>query len=150
MRRELVAKRGLLTEREFLEIYSLAQVCPGGLPISIAVLCGKRFAGTAGFFVALVAETVPGLLVLLALMLLSFNPHMSVLRSALRGAAAAAVGSMVANAIQMSWPYRTKIVDLTLLVIVALSVTALHFSLWTVFLVFLPVSIALVRLLKEA
>jgi chromate transporter len=149
MRRELILRRKWISEREFLEIYTLAQVCPGGLPISIAVLCGKRLAGIPGFFVALVAETVPGFVVLMSLALLSFDPHMTVLRAGLRGAAAAALGGLVANAIQMSYPFRTKIVDLTLMALVALSVTLLHFALWSVFLVFLPISIALVRLLKE-
>jgi|SRR5579875_338742 chromate transporter len=150
MRREFTVRRRWLTEREFLDIYALAQVCPGGLPISIAVLCGKRLAGVPGFFVALVAETVPGFVVLMVLMLLSFDPRMEVLRAALRGAAAAALGSLVANALQMSYPYRTKVADLLLMAVVALSVTLLHFALWTVFLVFLPISIALVRLLKES
>lgn len=150
MRRELTLRRRWLTEREFLDIYTLAQVCPGGLPISIAVLCGKRLAGIPGFFVALVAETVPGFIVLMSLALLSFDPHMTLLRAGLRGAAAAALGGLAANAVQMSYPFRTKIVDLTLMVLVALSVTLLHFALWSVFLVFLPVSIALVRLLKES
>jgi chromate transport protein ChrA len=149
MRREMVARRQWFTEREFLEIYTLAQVCPGGLPISIAVLCGKRLAGLPGFFVALIAETVPGFIVLMVLALLSFDPHMTLLRAGLRGAAAAALGSMVANALQMSYPFRKKIVDLALMVIVGLSVVVLHFALWSVFLVFLPISIALVRLLKE-
>src|SRR5579875_3010024 len=98
MRREFTVRRRWLTEREFLDIYALAQVCPGGLPTSIAVLCGKRLAGVPGFFV-----------VLMVLMLLSFDPRMEVLRAALRGAAAAALGSLVANALQMSYPYRTKV-----------------------------------------
>jgi chromate transporter len=150
MRRELIVRRKWFTEREFLEIYALAQVCPGGLPISVAVLCGKRLAGIPGFFVALVAETVPGFFVLMILALLSFDPHMGVLRSGLRGAAAAALGSLVANALQMSYPFRKKAVDLTLMALVGLSVTLLHFALWTVFLLFLPLSIALVRIRKEA
>lgn len=149
MRQELTVRKKWLTEREFMEIYALAQVCPGGMPISIAVLCGKRLAGTPGFFVALVAETVPGFTVLMCLALLSFDPHMTLLRSGLRGAAAAALGSMVANALQMSYPYRKKIADLALIVAVALAVTRFQLSLWTVFLVFLPISIALVRMLGE-
>jgi chromate transporter len=150
MRQELIQRRKWFTEREFLEIYALAQISPGGLPISIAVLCGKRLAGIPGFFVALLAETVPGFIVLMTLAVLSFDPHMSLLRAGLRGAAAAALGGLVANALQMSYPYRTKIVDLTLMVLVGLSVTLLHFALWSVLLVFLPISIVLVRLFKEA
>ncbi len=155
MRREMIQQRGWMTEKDFLEIYALAQVSPGGIPITIAVLAGRRMAGTAGFFTALIAETVPGFCVLIALAMLAQAPHMELLRAGLRGAAAAAVGSMLANAIQLSWPYRTKFVDLILLVFVATSVLAgFHFglvqldkfSLAQVLTIFLPLSIIAVRL----
>jgi chromate transporter len=148
LRREF-ALRGWFNEREFLEIYALAQVCPGGLPVSIACIAGKRLAGTPGFIVALIAETVPGFFVLMALAVLSLDPHMALLRAALRGAAAAALGTLFANAVQLNWPFRKKIFDLVLVVAVAVCVIRFHFSLGLVFLAFLPISIASVVLRKE-
>jgi chromate transporter len=148
LRREC-AERGWFNEREFLEIYALAQVCPGGLPVSIACIAGKRLAGTPGFIVALIAETVPGFFVLMALAVLSLDPHMALLRAALRGAAAAALGTLFANAIQLNWPFRKKIYDLAVIVAVAICVIRFHFSLAVVFLAFLPISIASVVLRKE-
>ena len=150
MRREMIAQRKWFTEKEFLEIYALAQICPGGLPMSVAVICGKRLAGVPGALVGLVAQTVPGFFVLVGLALLTFDPHMALLRAALRGAAAAAVGSMLANAIQMNWPYRSKPADLAIIVAVALSVAFFHLGLWYVFALFVPLSLAFVRILKEA
>jgi len=47
MRREFVTRRGWLTEREFLDIYAIAQVSPGAIPVTLAVLIGRRLAGTA-------------------------------------------------------------------------------------------------------
>jgi chromate transporter len=148
LRREF-ALRGWFNEREFLEIYALAQVCPGGLPVSIACIAGKRLAGTPGFIVALIAETVPGFVVLMVLAVLSLDPHMALLRAALRGAAAAALGTLFANAVQLNWPFRKKIFDLALVVAVAVCVIRFHFSLALVFLAFLPISIAGVVLRKE-
>jgi chromate transporter len=148
LRRE-IRERGWFSDREFLEIYALAQVCPGGLPVSIACIAGKRLAGTPGFIVALIAETVPGFFVLMALAMLSLDPHMSLLRGLLRAAAAAALGSLFANAIQLNWPYRSKFLDLTVIVLVAISVIRFHFSLLLVFAVFLPISTALVVYRKE-
>lgn len=148
MRREMVHVRRWMTEAEFLEIYALAQVSPGGIPITIAILSGKRMAGVPGFFTALAAETLPGFFVLLALAVLSQDPHMGLLRAALKGAAAAALGSLIANAIQMSWPYRAKPVDLVLLALVAFAVLGLHFTLWYVFAVFLPLSVVAVRAMR--
>ena len=148
MRRALVHERKWLTEHDFLEIYSLAQVCPGGVPITIAIIVGKRLAGVPGFFVALIAETLPGFVVLLILAILSLDPHMTVLRAALRGASAAALGAMVANAIQMSWPFRAKPVDVVLVVLVAAAVIVFHFTLWYVFLLFLPLAFILLRAVR--
>lgn len=145
MRRAVVHERQWLTEHEFLEIYSLAQVCPGGVPITIAVLVGKRLAGVPGFFVSLVAETLPGFVVLLILATLSLDPHMTVLRAALRGASAAALGAMVANTIQMTWPFRTKLADAILIVLVAAAVIVFHLTLWYVLLLFLPLAFFLLR-----
>lgn len=149
MRRTVVNERGWLTEHEFLEIYALAQVCPGGIPITIAILCGKRVAGIPGFFVALVAETLPGFIVLMILAALSFDPHMGILRAALRGAAAAALGAMLANAIQMSWPYRTKLVEAAVVLVVAVAVIVFHLTLWYVFLIFLPLTFGLLRASRQ-
>jgi chromate transporter len=146
MRREFVSRRGWLTEREFLDIYAIAQVSPGAIPVSLAVLIGRRLAGTRGFWVCLVAETVPGFLVLMVIAVLSLDPHMSLLRSALKGCAAAAVGMLIGNALELSWPYRAKAVDLTIMVAVGIAVLVFHTPLALMFVIFIPVSIVAQRL----
>ena len=146
MRREFVVRRGWLTDREFLDIYAIAQVSPGAIPVSLAVLIGRRLAGMPGSWVCLIAETVPGFLVLMAIALVSLDPHMSVLRSALKGCAAAAVGMLVGNALELSWPYRTKIVDLAVMVAVGIAVLVFHTPLALMFAIFIPVSIVAHRL----
>jgi hypothetical protein len=73
----------------------------------------------------------------------------SCLRVEPRRPAAAALGSLFANAIQLNWPYRSKFLDLTVIVLVAISVIRFHFSLLLVFAVFLPISTALVVYRKE-
>jgi chromate transporter len=150
MRREFITKRGWLTDVEFIEIYGIAQVSPGAIPVTLAVLIGRRLAGARGFWVCLVAETVPGFIVLMAIALLSLDPHMGILRSALRGCAAAAVGLMLGNSLELTWPYRARIVDVVLLVAVGIAVLAFHFSLALMFLVFIPLSIVAQRLVKAA
>ena len=148
MRRDFVTQRGWLTEREFLEIFAIAQVSPGAIPVTLAVLIGRHLAGTAGFWVCLVAETVPGFLAVMLIAVLSFDPHMHVLRSALKGCAAAAVGMMFGNAFEQSWPYRGKIVDLAIMVAVGVAVLAFHTSLALMFAIFIPVSVTAVRLMR--
>lgn len=148
MRTEFVTNRGLLTEREFLDIYAIAQVSPGAVPVTLAMLIGRKLAGPAGFWVCLIAETVPGFVILLAIALLSMNPHFGLLRSALRGCAAAALGLLVATSIELTWPFRTKIVDMAVLVATAATVIIFHTSLLVMFVTFIPLSIVLQRLVK--
>ena len=64
----------------------------------------------------LVAETVPGFLALMVIALLSMDPHMSLLRSALKGSAAAAVGMLSGYAFELSWPHRKRIVAAVIMV----------------------------------
>jgi chromate transporter len=148
MRREFVTRRGWLTEREFLDTYAIAQVSPGAIPVSLAVLIGRRLGGAPGALACLVAETVPGFLVLMVIAVLSMDPHMSMLRSALKGCAAAAVGMMIGNALELSWPYRTKAVDMALMVAVFVAVLVFHASLAVMFLIFIPASIVAQRLVR--
>ncbi len=150
MRRECITRRRWLTDDEFIELYGMAQVCPGPIPVSLAVLIGRRLAGTPGFCVCLVGETVPGFIVLMLLALLSMNPHMAILRSAIKGCAAAAVGLMLGNSLELSWPYRKQIVDIALLVAVGIAVLGFQFSLALMFLIFIPLSILAQRVVKKA
>jgi chromate transporter len=145
MRREVV-RRGWMTEQKFMEIYSIAQISPGGIPISIAVLIGRYLAGTPGFVVAFFAETVPGFVFLMAMYLISLDPRMHVVRSALHGCAAAAVGLMLANALEMSLPWRKSVVHVAIIAAVAVTVLIAHFSLWMTLLVFVPLTIGALRL----
>jgi chromate transporter len=47
-RRELVERRGWLTDREFVEIFTLGQLLPGPNVLNVTVIVGHRFAGWTG------------------------------------------------------------------------------------------------------
>lgn len=145
MRQEFVVKRKWLTEREYLDIYAIAQVSPGAIPVSLAVLIGRKLAGPRGFWLCLAAETVPGFIVLMTIALLSMNPHMAILRAALKGCAAAAAGMLAGNALEMSWPYRTRWHDVAIGIGVGIAVLTFHASLVTMFVIFIPLSMLLQR-----
>ncbi|MFN2460827.1 MAG: chromate transporter [Candidatus Velthaea sp.] len=142
IRREVVRRRGWLTESEFLELLSVAQIAPGANPVNMAVLVGARVGGPVGAAVAFAAQTLPGFVILLAIAALVLDPRMSIFRAALRGCAAAAVGITLANAIEMALPYRTRALELALIAASALAMTALHLSLEITLLVLVPVSLA--------
>lgn len=144
MRREVV-RRGWLTEPEFLEIYSIAQISPGGIPISLATLIGRRLAGTPGFWIGFLAQTVPGFIALMLLAIFALDPRMTVVRAALRGCAAAAVGLMLTQAIEMTLPWRRSAVRIVLIAAVATSVYFGHLPLWATLGIFLPIALIALR-----
>jgi chromate transporter len=47
-RRELVERRGWLTDREFVDIFTLGQLLPGPNVLNLTVIVGHRFAGWTG------------------------------------------------------------------------------------------------------
>jgi chromate transporter len=145
IRREIVRRNAWLTEPEFLELLGIAQIAPGPNPVNMAVLIGGRLAGPFGACVALLACTLPGFLILLAIAAVALDPRMAFLRAGLRGCAAAAVGLTLANAIEMTLPYRTKLLELGFVAAAALAVIVLHVSLELTLLLLVPLSIALVR-----
>jgi chromate transporter len=145
IRREVVRRNAWLDEAEFLELLGVAQIAPGPNPVNMAVLIGGRLAGPFGALVALVACTLPGFLILLAIAAVALDPRMTFLRAGLRGCAAAAVGLTLANAIEMTLPYRTRVAELVFVVAAAAAVLVLHLSLELTLLVLVPLSIALVR-----
>jgi chromate transporter len=144
IRREVVRQNRWLTEEEYLELLSVAQIAPGPNPVSAAVLIGGRLGGWPGAAASLVACTLPGFVILMGLALLALDPRMTLVRAALRGAAAAALGLTFASTWEMTLPYRKRALDLVLVVLTALAVTALHLSLAVTLAILVPVGIVLV------
>lgn len=144
IRREVVKTNRWLSDAEYLELLSIAQITPGPNPVSAAVLVGGRLAGPVGATVALVACTLPGFLILLALAMLALDPRMTLVRSALRGAAAAALGLTLASTWEMTVPYRGKAIELLFVLLGALAVTAFHLSLAVTLAILVPAAILVV------
>src|ERR1051326_5341577 len=66
-RRELVEKRGWLTQRQFLEDYALSKMGLGINLITMSGLVGTRIAGRRGMIVSIVSFVVPAALITIAL-----------------------------------------------------------------------------------
>jgi chromate transporter len=143
IRREVVRNRGWITEEEYLEFRSIALIVPGPNSPNLALLVGLRLSGTAGAIVSYAASSLPSAVILLILGVLSLDPHLGPLRSALRGCAAAAVGLTFANALEMTAPYRDRLLELGLVVLSAACVLVLHFSLWLTLLTLVPIAVLL-------
>lgn len=67
MRREFIERRGWLTDAELLDLIGLTSIIPGPNSTELAMLIGRRRAGTAGLVVAGLAFIVPAALIVTAL-----------------------------------------------------------------------------------
>ena len=91
--REVVDRRGWLTEDEFLAGLTLCQILPGPNVINIAIYIGQKLRGTAGSVVAALALLLPPMAVAVGLLAL-FHAYgnLAWLHDLLEGIAAAAIG----------------------------------------------------------
>ena len=99
IRREVVRRRAWLSESEFLELLSIAQILPGANPPNMAVMIGSRLRGLPGAAAGLAASVIPGFAILMAIALLALDVHLPALTGALRGCAAVLPGFAILMAI---------------------------------------------------
>lgn len=140
---EMVRRRQWITHEEFLTFRSIALIAPGPNSPNLAILIGRHLAGPAGALLAFAAATVPGIVAIVLFGLFALTAH-SAIGAAMRGCAAAAVGLAFVNALQMTAPWKTDVLRLGIIAATFAAVIVLHMSLWLTFLVFVPVSLALV------
>jgi chromate transporter len=145
IRREVVRSRGWLTDEEYLELRSIALIAPGPNSPNLALLIGLRLSGTAGAIVSYLAASLPSTVILLLLGALALDPRLPALQAALRGCAAAAVGLTIANALELTAIYRSRIPQLAVVAAAACCVVFVHLTLWATLLAFIPISMILTK-----
>jgi len=108
VQRELVERKGWLTNEEFLEDWAVAQILPGPNVVNLAVVIGDRYFGLRGALVALAGMLLFPLLLVLALAVVyaRFAEHAAV-GGALRGMGAVAAGLVAGVALRMAGALRT-------------------------------------------
>ncbi|AVS74326.1 chromate transporter [Paracidovorax cattleyae] len=108
VQRELVDRKGWLTNEEFIEDWAVAQILPGPNVVNLAVMVGDRYFGWRGALSALVGMLLMPLLVLLCLAVAyaRFSAHPAV-AGALRGMGAVAAGLVAGVALRMAVALRT-------------------------------------------
>ena len=65
--RELVSKKGWLTDEELLDLNAVAQCTPGVIAVNTATFIGQKKGGVAGGIVATLGVVFPSLLIIVAL-----------------------------------------------------------------------------------
>ncbi|HBH36780.1 MAG TPA: chromate transporter [Curvibacter sp.] len=100
--RELVERKRWMTNEEFVEEWSVAQIMPGPNIINLSIMLGSRYFGLRGAVAAVLGMlTAPMLVVLLiALLYARFADHPGV-AGALRGMGAVAAGLIIAVGLKL-------------------------------------------------
>ena len=101
--RRAVTTRGWLSDEDFAETFTLAQLTPGPNAVNLAAMIGARLASSAGALAAVCGVLMPGLAAMMAVTLVTLSLPGGLpawLQSALHGAACAALAIMLTAA----WP----------------------------------------------
>lgn len=110
-------KRGLLTEKEYLEALNWCQALPGPNGTNLSAYLGGRLRGGIGALIATAALVLPGGLAILVLsQLMSSAPEIPVVQGALSSIAAAAVGLIIG----MVWQFGSRITDRSQLIVIGI------------------------------
>jgi chromate transporter len=141
-RRMMVEERRWLTEREFIDLFSLCNFLPGPNVAGMSVIVGARFRGLLGSAAALGGLlTIPLTTILtLALLYARFGQHPGV-DAALRGVGAAAAGLVLATGLRMATALGRTPRVLLFLVAAFVAVAILRWPLVPVLLGLAPVSV---------
>lgn len=115
--RILCEQRRWLTQTEFLELLSLAQVLPGPNVCNLSLMIGDRFFGTRGALAALAGMlAAPLAIALTAVALYAQYASHPLMAGALRGMGAVAAGLVLGTAIKLAGPLRASPLGLPLVV----------------------------------
>jgi len=129
LRSGLVGKRGWLDDRSFVELLSISQSLPGLNATNMAMLVGDRLRGTRGALAAIVGICLPGgLLMLVVGRLYQEHGDHPLATAALKGVAAAAVGLILATAVQLGRKSLGHVADLVFVAVTVVAVNRFHLS----------------------
>jgi len=102
LQRVLVEKKRYLIEKEFTEIFSLAQILPGSLMINMATFTGYRLAGFPGALFSCIAITIPPLTIITVIAMVYANfIEFPLIRKLMLGILAGVVGEVVGITVKM-------------------------------------------------
>jgi chromate transporter len=127
LRSSLVGKHRWLTDKEFVELLAISQSLPGLNATNMAVLVGDRLRGFAGATAAIFGVCLPGAVLMYGVGIM-YHAHgdRPLVTAALRGVAAAAVGLILATAVQLSQKSLAHTYDLIFVGLAVIGVNRLH------------------------
>lgn len=144
LHREVVTRRGWMTEDQFFSGYSLSHIIPGVNASNLTVYIGQHLRGWRGAAVGLTAlVSGPFIVVLLAGVTYEYLLQVPGFQAAMAGIAAAAIGMLIRLALLAARRATTAVAPSLILLVVFVSVGFLRLPLVPVVLVMAPLSIAI-------
>ena len=133
--RELVEKKGWMTNDEFVEDWAVAQIMPGPNVVNLSIMIGERYFGWRGAVAALAGMlTFPLILVLAVAVVYAQFASQPAVAGALRGMGAVAAGLIAGMGLKLSSTLRKHPLGLAVCVgLVALTVIAMAVLRWPLF-----------------
>jgi chromate transporter len=143
-RRMIVEQRRWLTLAEFTDLLALCQFLPGPNIVNFAIALGARFAGLEGAAAALAGLLAAPVAAVIGLgVLYSRYGALPVVAHAFAGLAAAAAGLVLATALTIATPLRTRPKSLLVAAAAFAALALLRLPLLPVLLVLLPAGVLL-------
>jgi chromate transporter len=125
-----VEQKRWLTATEFTEMLGLCQFLPGGNVMNVTVALGARFHGIAGAVIAFVGLMAAPVACVIALgVIYDRYAQVPTVRHAFAGLAAAASAMVLANALKIAAPLRSRPVGLAVAVATFLAIAVLRWPL---------------------
>jgi chromate transporter len=146
LREHLVVRQKWLDDDHFLAALEIGQTIPGLVSTNVSVIVGSRLRGVKGAIVSALGMILPGAVsvFILGLLYARFRTDPDV-RAMLHGVGAAAVGLILAVALQVGTRAISKWPDLVILLAAFLMVGVFHISLLPVLVVLAPIAIGINR-----
>jgi chromate transporter len=151
-RRAIVEQHRWMTADEFNETFALCHFLPGPNIVNLSMVFGSRFRGIAGGFAAFTGLLGPPVVIMtiLAALYAHFG-EIDALRRILAGVSCAAVGLLIATILRMMVPLikRRDPVALAIMAAVFVAIGLVRLPLPAVFLVAIPLSIAITFVMRR-
>ena len=113
LKREMVDKKGWITEEELIDCYAVGQCTPGVIAVNAATLIGYRKKGVLGSICATVGVVTPPIciIILVASILTAFqdNQYVQHAFAGMNVAICAVIAVTVANLIKKTWIDKTTV-----------------------------------------
>lgn len=127
LRHALVDKRDWIDDETFVQMLAMSQSLPGLNSTNMAVLVGDKLRGTAGAAAAIAGMCLPGGAIMFVIGTLHHQHATRAFAAAmLHGVAAAAVGLVMAVAVQLGRKVITRIDDFAFVALAVIGVNVLH------------------------